>query len=130
MHLDDLLGTLHDDRQDVVNTKLQAVERQLLLRRLESLALSAALIRQIDDLTEQIINLEPEPGRPDTRRRDRDSLERERRDRQFQLQQEAIQKWRDIQLLKQETRLDNREQHEEQQRYDRLSGANYDARQK
>src|SRR5690349_17077577 len=122
MSIDDVLTDLHDERVTVVLEKLSAIERQVMLRRLESIGMSTALIKHIDDLTQQILQLEARPGQPDQHWREREQLERERRGREFQLQNEAIQKWRDVQLLRQEGRHDQRELKEEEQRYDAING--------
>ena len=71
MALDNLLGKMHDDEYELLEEKLRGIERQVMLRRLESIGMSVLLIRQIDDLTLQILKLEPEGGMPDLHLRER-----------------------------------------------------------
>lgn len=127
MPLDDLIGDMHQDRMSVIDGELRSLEQQIHRRRLESVRMSATLLSQIDDLTQQIINMQPEGGMADVQRKDREPLERERRERQVQLDNEAILSWQDIQALRLQQRQVTKERQEETQDYGWMNGL-YDAR--
>jgi hypothetical protein len=127
MNIDTLLRELHEDRARVVDDQLGSLEREITKRRLLSAEAVVMLFGHIGDLRERILALQPEhQNAPDPHRKERMELERECRDRECDLEEERLNRWRDEQALRREQRERLREGQEERQRYERHSG-NYEA---
>lgn len=125
MAIDDLLGDLHQDRVTVTRSLKGKIDEEIAARRAASFLVISTLEEQIRDLTEQINRQQSGGGMVDLHRKDREHLERERRDRELLLAMERVNLWRDQQHAKAEERLLTREELEEQQRYERFNKAFY-----
>jgi hypothetical protein len=118
MVLDDLVGKMHKDDVQTIEEQLRNIERDILLRRLASVGMQATLIKHIEELTNQILRLQPEnDGVPDLNRQERAHLERERRELQLRVHEEERNLLKDNQPLRQEGRQATRERTEEAQDY-------------
>lgn len=104
-NLDDLLGSLHQEKTNELSDQLALLEREVNTRRLVSAETTILLYDQITELTRQILLLLPEhEDAPDPHRNQRNLLEKERRALEGQLREEVRNRWRDIQELQREAR--------------------------
>lgn len=120
IHLDDLLGGLHEDRCDRLRSQLVHVQREINTRRLVSAERTIALYVQINELTTEILRLHPEHEHaPDPHRVMRQRLEVERRVLSKELVDEVRERWRDSQELLREERTLRDQLAEEHRQYER-----------
>lgn len=119
--LDDLLGTLHDDKTERFDDRLSRIEREIMRRRLISAENTTNLFDTIRGLSEDIMRLLPESEHTfDLHRKERTTLEAERRALERELRDELSSRWRDLQALRREQRELQDELRGHQQRYEQF----------
>lgn len=120
MSVDDLLGSLHDDKVQTLDERLRAIELELNRRRLVSAEHTTRLFEQLQVLNEEILRLQPESDYgADPHHQRRAPLEREHRELERELTEELRDRWRDEQQLRREQRELKQARQEQWQHYER-----------
>lgn len=125
MAIDDLLGSLHDDRLQVTASLREKLSTQRQQREQAGQFLTDTLREQIHDLKEQENLLLPNGGMADLNRQERLRITERRMEKELSLAHEPIQLQRDMQqALMYELHL-TREEVEEEQTHAWMNGVFY-----
>lgn len=120
---DDLAAALddaHADKKRLLKGQLRNIEEEIVERRLISSDTALQVHDEVGELSNAIANLAPaHENAPDTQRRDRMILEREKMDLTKELREEQRESWNDVQALKREEREVEKELITEEQRHKR-----------
>jgi len=101
--LDGVLDALHGDRKAVLTTQLRSIEEEVVERRLIATDTTLVVHDEVHDLTNELLNLQ------ESQRQDRLQLSREQRGLQREVRDEVRNAWKDVQALRQEERLVEKE---------------------
>ncbi len=101
--LDGVLDALHGDRKAVLSSQLRSIEEQVVERRLIAADTTLVVHDEVHELTNELLNLQ------DSQRLDRMQLSREQRGLQREVRDELRNAWKDVQALRQEERLVEKE---------------------
>jgi len=101
--LDGVLDALHGDQKAVLSAQLRSIEEEVVERRLIATDTTLVVHDEVDALTNEVINL------PDSQRIERLQLTREQRGLRRELRDELRNAWKEVQALRQEERLVEKE---------------------
>jgi hypothetical protein len=118
--LDVALDAAHTDKKSLFKNQLRSIEEEIVERRLIASDTTLQVHDEVGELENVIANLRPmHESAPDTERRDRMVLEREKMELSKELREEQRDSWKDVQHLKQEEREVEMELVGENQRHKR-----------
>jgi uncharacterized protein with von Willebrand factor type A (vWA) domain len=118
--IDVALDDLHADKKKLLKAQLRSIEEEIVERRLIASDTTLQVNDEVGELGNTIANLTPaHENAPDTERRDRMVLEREKMDLTKELREEQRESWNDVQQLKREEREVEKELVGEEQRHKR-----------
>jgi hypothetical protein len=101
--LDGVLDALHGDRKAVLSSQLRSIEEEVVERRLIATDTTLVVHDEVHELTNELLNM------PETQRQERLQLEREQRGLRREVRDELRNAWKDVQSLRQEERLVEKE---------------------
>jgi hypothetical protein len=101
--LDGVLDALHGDRKGVLTAQLRSIEEEVVERRLIATDTTLVVHDEVNALTNEVINM------PDSQRVERLQLMREQRGLRREVRDEQRNAWKEVQALRQEERLVEKE---------------------
>jgi hypothetical protein len=101
--LDGILDALHGDRKAVLSSQLRSIEEEVVERRLIATDTTLVVHDEVHELTNELLNL------PEGQRQERIMLAREQRGLRREVRDELRNAWKEVQALRQEERLVEKE---------------------
>ena len=101
--LDGVLDALHGDRKALLTSQLRSIEEEVVERRLIATDTTLVVHDEVGELTNELLNL------PDGQRQERLQLAREQRGLRREVRDELRNAWKEVQALRTEERLVEKE---------------------